>query len=172
MQIIDAEGKLITESLTDYTKRNILGEYATLDEFLQTWQNAKQRYYILEELENKGVPLSELREKFGGDMDLFDLVLHIAYDQKPLKRSDRAESVRRSKFFNEYQGRAREVLEALLDKYESASLKTIEDPSILRLKPIDQFGTPVEIAQLFGGIEHYQTAVNQLEEKIYERAGA
>lgn len=172
VQIIDAEGKLITESLTDYTKRNILGEYATLDEFLQTWQNAKQRYYILEELENKGVPLSELREKFGGDMDLFDLVLHIAYDQKPLKRSDRAESVRRSKFFNEYQGRAREVLEALLDKYESASLKTIEDPSILRLKPIDQFGTPVEIAQLFGGIEHYQTAVNQLEEKIYERAGA
>ncbi len=170
VQIIDSGGKLITESLTDYTKRNILGEYATLDEFLQTWQNAKQRFYILEELENKGIPLHELQQKFGEDMDLFDLVLHIAYDQKPLKRTDRAQSVRRSQFFNAYQGKAREVLEALLDKYESANIKTIEDPSILRLKPIDQFGTPVEIAQIFGGVEEYQEAISELENKLYELA--
>lgn len=172
VQIIDAEGKLITESMTDYTKRNILGEYATLDEFLQNWKNAKQRFHILEELENKGIPLYELQEKFGNDMDLFDLVLHIAYDQKPMKRADRAESVRRSQFFNEYQGKAREVLEALLDKYESENIRTIEDPSILRLKPINQYGTPVEIANLFGGPEPYQTAVSQLEHKLYEKVGA
>lgn len=169
VQMIDSNGKLITESLTDFTKRNILGEYATLDEFLQAWQGAKQRFHILEVLEEKGVPLYELQEKFGDDMDLFDLVLHIAYDQKPLKRHDRAEAVRRSQFFHKYQGKAREVLEALLDKYESANLRTIEDPSILQLEPIDKYGTPVEIAQLFGGTDRYQYAISELENKLYER---
>lgn len=168
VQMIDTNGKLITESLTDFTKRNILGQYATLDEFLQTWQGAKQRFHILETLEEKGVPLYELQEKFGDDMDLFDLVLHIAYDQKPIKRHDRAEAVRRSQFFHKYQGKAREVLEALLDKYESTNLRTIEDPSILELQPIDKYGTPVEIAQMFGGNNRYQDAVAELEDKIYE----
>lgn len=172
VQIHDADGKLITESLTDYTKRNILGEYATLDEFLQTWQGAKQRFHILEALEEKGIPLYELQEQFDDDMDLFDLVLHIAYDRKPLKRHDRAEAVRRSQFFNKYQGNAREVLEALLDKYESANLKTIEDPNLLKLKPIDQYGTPIEITNLFGGITQYQTAVSELENKLYEKVEA
>lgn len=172
VQIIDAEGKLITESLTDYTKRNILGQYATLDEFLQTWKNAKQRYHILEELEEKGVPLFELQEQFDDEMDLFDLVLHIAYDKKPLKRSDRAEAVRRSRFFTKYQGRAREVLEALLDKYESTKLKSIEDPKLLKLNPIDEYGTPLEIAELFGGPDQYETAVSELEDKLYEKVEA
>jgi type I restriction enzyme R subunit len=104
-------------------------------------------------------------------MDLFDLVLHIAYDKKPLKRRDRAEAVRRGKFFNQYQGKVREVLEALLDKYESTNLKTLEDPSLLKLKPINQYGTPYEIATLFGGRDEYQTAVTELENKLYEKAG-
>lgn len=172
VQIIDGDGKLITESLTDYTKRNILGQYATLDEFLQTWQSAKQRYYILEELESKGVPLHELQEQFGDDMDLFDLVLYIAYDQKPLKRHDRAQAVRHSQFFNKYQGKAREVLEALLDKYESANIKSIDDPQILKLKPIDQYGMPIEIINLFGGIYEYVSAVSELENKLYEKVEA
>ncbi|HEX8762872.1 MAG TPA: DEAD/DEAH box helicase family protein [Candidatus Saccharimonadales bacterium] len=172
VQIIDGDGKLITESLTDYTKRNILGQYATLDEFLQTWQSAKQRYYILEELESKGVPLHELQEQFGDDMDLFDLVLHIAYDQKPLKRHDRAQAVRRSQFFNKYQGKTREVLEALLDKYESANIKSIDDPQILKLKPINQYGMPIEIINLFGGIQEYVSAVSELENKLYEKIEA
>lgn len=170
VQIINAEGKLITESLTDYTKRNILGQYATLDEFLQTWQNAKQRFHILEELEEKGVPLYELQEQFDDDMDLFDLVLHIAYDKKPLKRRDRAEAVRRSQFFAKYQGKAREVLEALLNKYESTRLRSIEDPNLLKLKPIDEYGTPLEIAELFGGPNQYEAAVSELEDKLYEVA--
>ncbi len=167
--MIDSNGKLITESLTDYTKRTLLGEYATLDEFLQTWSSAKQKFFIMEELENKGVPLYDLQQQFGEDMDLFDLVLHIAYDKKPLKRTDRAEAVRQSKFFSEYKGQAREVLEALLDKYESTNLKTLEDPSLLKIKPIDQYGTPLEIAGLFGGANQYEAAVSELENKLYER---
>lgn len=169
VQIIDSLGKLITESLTDYTRRSLLGEYATLDEFLQSWGQAKQKFFIMEELENKGVPLYELQQQFGEDMDLFDLVLHIAYDQKPLKRTDRAESVRRSAFFGKYKGMAREVLEALLDKYESTNLKTLEDPSLLRVQPIDKFGTPLEIAELFGGTDQYEGAISDLESKLYEK---
>lgn len=168
VQIHDANGKFITESLTDYTKRTLIGEYATLDEFLQSWTAAKRRYLIMDELENKGVPLFELQQQFGEDIDLFDLVLHIAYDKKPLKRSDRAESVRRSQFLNKYKGKAREVLEGLLSKYESTNLKTIEDPSILKLKPIDQYGTPLQIAEIFGGPDQYELAVSELEDKLYE----
>lgn len=172
VQIIDSNGKLITESLTDYTKRTLLGEYATLDEFLQSWSSAKQKFHIMEELENKGVPLYELQQQFDVEMDLFDLVLHIAYDKKPIKRSDRAETVRRSAFFNTYQGKTREVLEALLDKYESTNLKTLEDPSLLRVQPIDQHGTPLEIAELFGGPDKYESAVSELENKLYEKVEA
>jgi type I restriction enzyme R subunit len=169
VQIIDSNGKLITESLTDYTKRTLLGEYATLDEFLQTWSSAKQKYFIMEELENKGIPLFELQQQFGEDMDLFDLVLHIAYDQKPLKRADRAQAVRRGSFFNNYKGKAREVLEALLDKYETTNLKTLEDPSLLKVQPIDKYGTPIEIAELFGGPDQYEHAVSELEQKLYQK---
>ncbi len=169
VQMIDNNGKLITESLTDYTKRTLLGEYATLDQFLQSWSSAKQKFYIMEELENKGVPLYELQQQFGEDMDLFDLVLHIAYDKKPAKRSDRAQAVRRSSFFAQYKGSAREVLEALLDKYESTNLKTLEDPSLLKVQPIDKYGTPLEIAELFGGPSQYETAVSDLENKLYEK---
>ena len=172
VQIIDSNGKLITESLTDYTKRSLLGEYATLDEFLQSWSGAKQKFYIMEELENKGIPLYELQQQFDDEMDLFDLVLHIAYDKKPIKRTDRAQAVRRGTFFNKYQGKTREVLEALLDKYESTNLKTLEDPSLLKVQPIDQYGTPLEIAELFGGPDQYESAVSELENKLYEEVGA
>jgi len=172
VQIIDSNGKLITESLTDYTKRTLLGEYATLDKFLQSWSGAKQKFYIMEELENKGVPLHELQQQFDDEIDLFDLVLHIAYDKKPIKRKDRAEAVRRGSFFNKYQGKTREVLEALLDKYESTNLKTLEDPSLLKVQPIDQYGTPLEIAELFGGPDQYESAVSDLENKLYEKVEA
>lgn len=168
VQIHDANGKFITESLTDYTKRTLLGEYTTLDDFLQSWSSAKRHYYVMEELESKGVPLAELQQQFGEDIDLFDLVLHVAYDKKPLKRTDRAASVRASQFFGKYQGKAREVLESLLEKYESSNLRTIEDPSILKLDPIDQYGTPLQIADLFGGPDQYEQAVSELGNKLYE----
>jgi len=168
VQIIDSNGKLITESLTDYTRKNILGEYATLDEFLQKWSTAKQKYYILDEMVEKGIPIYELGEQFGEDVDMFDVIMHIAYGKKSLGRKTRAEKARQSKFLNEYQGKAREVLEALINKYESTNLRAIEESEILKVQPLSSFGTPIEIANIFGGIEAYQTAVNKLEQQIYE----
>lgn len=168
VRIMGADGKLITESLTDYTRKNILGEYATLDEFLQKWSAAKQKYYILDEMENKGIPIYALSEQFGEDADMFDVITSIAYGQKPLGRKTRAEKVRDSQFLNKYQGKAREVLEALIDKYESTNLRAIEEKEVLKVQPLSNFGTPIEIANAFGGIDAYETAVNELEQALYE----
>jgi type I restriction enzyme R subunit len=170
VRIMGADGKLITESLTDYTRKNILGEYATLDEFLQTWSSAKQKYYILDEMAAKGIPIYELADRFGDDADMFDVVMSIAYGQKPIGRKTRAEKVRQSRFLNEYQGKAREVLEALVDKYESTSLKAIEEREILKVQPLHSIGTPIEIANLFGGIQGYEEVVEKLTSELYETA--
>lgn len=170
VRIMGADGKLMTESLTDYTRKNILDEYATLDRFLQTWSQAKQKYYILDEMENKGIPIYALSEQFGEDADMFDVITSIAYGQKPLGRKSRAEKVRASQFLNAYQGKARQVLEALIDKYESTSLKAIEEKEILKIQPLSDFGTPIEIANAFGGIDGYETAINGLEQELYEEA--
>lgn len=168
IRIMGSDGKLITENLTDYTRKNILGEYATLDEFLQKWSAAKQKYYILDEMAEKGIPIYELSEKFGDDVDMFDVVLNIAYGQKPLGRKTRAEKVRTSKFLNKYQGKAREVLEALIDKYETTNLRAIEEKEVLKVQPISSYGTPIEIANAFGGIDQYESAITELEQALYE----
>lgn len=168
VRIMGTDGKLITESLTDYTRKNILGEYATLNDFLQKWSQAKQKYYILDEMENKGIPIYALSEQFGDDVDMFDVVTSIAYGQKSLGRKTRAEKVRASQFLNKYQGKAREVLEALIDKYETTNLRAIEEKEILKVQPLSNFGTPMEIASVFGGIDAYENAVTELEKAIYE----
>jgi type I restriction enzyme R subunit len=168
VRIMGADGKLITESLTDYTRKNILGEYATLDEFLQKWSRAKQKYYILDEMENKGIPVYALSEQFGEDADMFDVIMSIVYGQKPLGRKTRAEKVRASQFLSNYQGKAREVLEALIDKYESTNLRAIEEKEVLKVQPLSGFGTPMEIANAFGGIDGYESAVTELERALYE----
>lgn len=168
IRIMGADGKLITESLTDYTRKNILGQYATLDEFLQKWSQAKQKYFILDEMADKGIPIYELSEKYGDDADMFDVVMSIAYGQKPLGRKTRAEKVRTSRFLNQYQGKAREVLEALIDKYESTNLRAIEEKEVLKVQPLSNLGTPIEIANVFGGIDAYETAVSELGKALYE----
>lgn len=170
IRIMDSDGKLITESLTDYTRKNILGEYATLDDFLQKWSQAKQKYFILDEMAEKGIPIYALSEQFGEDADMFDVVTSIAYGQKPLGRKSRAEKVRSSQFLNKYQGKAREVLEALIDKYESTNLRAIEEKEVLKVQPLSSFGTPIEIANAFGGINQYETAITELERALYEEA--
>lgn len=168
VRIMGADGKLITESLTDYTRKNILGEYATLDDFLQSWSAAKQKYFILDEMDNKGIPIYALSEQFGEDADMFDVITSIAYGQKPLGRKTRAEKVRASQFLNKYQGKAREVLEALIDKYESTNLRAIEEKEVLKVQPLSSFGTPIEIANVFGGIDEYEAAVTALGHALYE----
>lgn len=172
VQFIDSNGKLITESLTDFTKRNILGEYATLNDFLNAWNKADRRTAIIDEIVDRGVPLEDLREQVGYDVDLFDLVLHIAYDKKPIKRRDRVEAVRRSSYLNEYQGKAREVVEALLDKYADTGINSVEDIEVLKVDPFRQYGAPLEIVDWFGGADKYREAVSDLEKHIYEEVEA
>jgi type I restriction enzyme R subunit len=170
VRIMGTDGKLITENLTDYTRKNILGEYATLNDFLQTWTHAKQKYYILDEMEEKGIPVHSLGEQFGEDADMFDVIVSIAYGQKPLDRKTRAEKVRTNNFLNKYKGKAREVLDALIDKYETTNLRAIEETDILKVQPLSNFGTPMEIANAFGGIDKYELAVTELGQAIYEEA--
>lgn len=167
VRIMGPDGKLITESLTDYTKRNILGQYKTLDDFLKIWSTAKRKYYILQEMEKKGIPIAELDNLYGADTDLFDVVVSLAYGEKPLGRKTRAEKLRHSQFLNQYQGKARTVLEALIDKYESTSLKAIEDNDVLRINPLNTYGTSIEIANLFGGINGYQQTLDKLTDALY-----
>ncbi len=139
--------------------------------FLQKWSSADQKEAILSELEERGVLFAELADQVGKDFDPFDLVCHVAFDQPPLTRRERAENVRKRNYFTKYGDQARAVLEALLEKYADEGIETIEDPSVLKVQPIDKFGTPVEIIRLFGGAEAYQTAVKELESALYAKVG-
>ena len=171
VQYYGADGRLITESLTDYTRKKVHAEYATLDDFLQKWSSADQKEAILAELEEQGVLFAELAEQVGKDFDPFDLVCHVAFDQPPLTRRERAESVKKRDYFAKYGDQARAVLEALLEKYADEGIETIESLNILKVQPLDKFGTPVEIVRLFGGADKYQTAIKELESALYAKVG-
>lgn len=163
-------GKLITESLKDYTRKTLRKSYAVLDDFLTVWNDAERKQVILQELAAKGVFLDELAEQVGRQYDPFDLVCHIAFDQPPLTRRERADGVKKRNVFGRYGGKARAVLEALLDKYADAGITTVESMDILKVDPLATFGTPVEIITLFGGKEGYLAAVRELEYALYQRA--
>lgn len=167
-QYLGADGKLITESLKDYTKRKILQEYSSLDDFINNWDKHKKKYFILEELSQQGVMLSELQKDIGQDLDPFDLILHVAFGKKKLMtRKERANHVRKKNYFDKYSAKAREVLEALLDKYADEGLQHLEDINILSVQPFSQYGSPVEIIHEFGGRNQYLQAVESLEKEIY-----
>ena len=163
MQYLDADGKLITESLKDYTRKTVRKAYASLDAFLNAWNDADRKQAIIEELASQGVFLDELAEQVGRDFDAFDLICHVAFDQPPLTRRERAEKVRKRNVFAKYGDKARAVLEALLDKYADAGLTSVESLEILKVDPLTTFGTPVEIVNLFGGKQHYLAAIHELE---------
>lgn len=165
---LDVNGKEVTESLTDFTRRNILGEYATLDSFLSAWNAAQRRSEVYKQMEAKGIPLFELLDQLGTDMDFFDIILHVAYDRKQIKRKDRVEGVKRSNYLSKYQGKARQVLETLLDLYAETGLETIELTETLKLPQLSSYGRPTEIVSYFGDITRYRQAVREIEDKIYE----
>jgi type I restriction enzyme R subunit len=167
VQYFDAHGKLITESLKDYTRKAIGREFESLDEFLRKWSGAEKKQAVVEELENAGIFLDALSEEIGRDLDPFDIVCHIAWDRPPLTRRERAENVRKKDYFARYGGTARRVLDALLDKYADEGIGHIEETRILTINPFTEFGTPVEIIKTFGGIEKYEEAVRELERAIY-----
>ncbi|OEJ13449.1 restriction endonuclease subunit R [Brachyspira hampsonii] len=170
VQYFNSEGKLITESLTDYTKKNILGEYATLDSFINDWNSDKRKSVILEELSKRGVFLEALREyeHIDENIDDFDLICHLAYDKKPLTKSERINNVKKRGYLNRYEGAAREVIDALLEKYMDNSINDITDKSILLNSPFSKFGSASKIFNLFGGKENYNNAVKSLQKEIYK----
>jgi len=170
VQYLDASGKLITESLKDYSRRTVRSAYASLDDFLTVWRDAERKQVILEELAAKGVFLDELAEQVGRDYDAFDLVCHIAFDAPPLTRRERAAQVKKRNVFGKYGAEARAVLDALLQKYADSGLKSVESLEILKVDPLTAHGTPMEIVKLFGGRDGYLTAIQELESALYNPA--
>jgi len=167
VQYYGKDGKLITESLKDYTRNTVRKEYASLDSFLTLWRKSDRKNLILQELEGHGLLLDALAEQVGRDYDPFDLICHVAYDKPPLSRRERAEAVRKRNYFAKFGDKARAVLIALLDKYADEGIENIENMDVLRVQPLNQFGTPLEIISLFGGKEKYLAALRGLETQIY-----
>lgn len=170
VQYLDADGKLITESLKDYTRKTVRKAYISLDAFLNAWTDADRKQVIVDELSSRGVFLEELAEQVGLGFDAFDLICHVAFDQPPLTRRERADKVRKRNVFAKYGEKTRAVLEALLDKYADGGIRSVESLEILKVDPLTYFGTPVEIVQLFGGRSNYLAAIRELETALYQKA--
>ena len=174
VSVYDANGKLLRqESIIDYTKENILGAYASLDNFIRKWSAEEKKEKIRGLLREQGIDLETLKEDQGmSDVDDFDFICHVAFDKKPLTRKERAENVKKRDFLNKYSGVAREVLEALLDKYMNTGIYEIEKTEILKLVPFMRMGKPQKIASYFGGKDGYLKAVKELENAIYDGGAA
>ena len=174
VSVYDANGKLLRqESIIDYTKENILGAYASLDNFIRKWSAEEKKEKIRGLLREQGIDLETLKEDQGmSDVDDFDFICHVAFDKKPLTRKERAENVKKRDFLNKYSGAAREVLEALLDKYMNTGIYEIEKTEILKLDPFMKMGKPQKIASYFGGKDGYLKAVKELENAIYDGGAA
>ena len=167
VQYYGTDGKLITESLTDYTKHTVMRECSTLGSFLQLWSSSEKKQEVIRGLEEQGVFFDELERKVGKDYDAFDLICHIVYDQPALTRKERAENVRKRGYFTEYGEAARKVLDALLEKYAESGIETVEDITVLKLNPLNGLGSPKELIGAFGGRQQYLDAVRRLEGQLY-----
>lgn len=169
VSVYDTNGKLLRqESIVDYTKENILGEYASLDNFIRKWSAQEKKEQIRDLLHERGIDLELLKsDQNMTDVDDFDFICHVAFDKKPLTRKERANNVKKRDFFSKYSGVAREVLEALLDKYMNTGIYEIEKTEILKLDPFLKLGKPAKIAGYFGGRQGYLKAVQELEQAIY-----
>lgn len=172
VSVYDVDGKLLRqESIVDYTKSNILGQYASLENFVLRWTAEEKKAAIRELLNRQGIDLEQMKaEQAMSDVDDFDFICHVAFDQKPLTRRERANNVKKRDFLSRYSGAAREVLEALLEKYMNTGIYEIEKTEILQIDPFKKFGKPAKIASYFGGKAGYLRAVKELEEELY-RAG-
>ena len=168
--VYDAQGKLLRqESIIDYTKSNILGKYASLDNFIRTWTSEKKKEVIKNLLIEQGIDLEQMKEEQSmTDVDDFDFICHVAFDRKPLTRKERANNVKKRDFLSKYSGAARDVLEALIEKYMNTGIYEIEKTEILQLDPFKRYGKPSKIASFFGGKEGYLKAVRELEEELYK----
>ncbi len=170
IEYLGPDGTLITESYRDFTRKQIQTEFASLDDFLQRWNSAKKKQAIIDLLEEYGIVLDNLAAEIGKDYGDFDLICHIAYDQPPLTRKERANNVKKRNYFTKYGEQARAVLNALLEKYADEGISTMESAKVLKLKPFSDMGTPVEIInKVFGGKDQYETAIQELEQELFKQ---
>ena len=168
--IFDHDGKLMTKSLKEHTHDIVGKEYQSLDDFLNRWNTADRKAALIAELEEHGLLVSELQNAVDKDLDLFDMICHLAYDQLPLTRKERVQNVKKRNIFTQYGDQARRILETLLDKYADEGIDNIESINILKIKPFDALGSPTEILHYFGGKENYLRALKELENEIYRTA--
>ena len=170
VQYLDEKGKLVTESLRDFTKRALRKRFASLDDFLSRWEGTRRKQAIIEELQAEGLDLAIITAELGKDLDPFDLICHVAFDAKPLTRRERAENVRKRDVFGKYGDQARAVLDALLAKYADEGVLNLDDANVLRIAPFTELGTPVQLIKAFGGRKGFVTAVHDLQSALYREA--
>ena len=167
VEYLDEDGKLVTESLRDFTRKALRRRFASLDDFLRRWNAAERKQAIIEEMAAEGLPMTVLVEELGKNLDPFDLICHVAFDARPLTRRERAENVKKRDAFTKYGQQARAVLDALLDKYADEGLLNLDDANVLRIPPIDRLGTPLELVRAFGGRPGFERAVHDLQSALY-----
>jgi type I restriction enzyme R subunit len=167
VQYLNAQGKLITESLRDYTRINVMRQFDSLDKFLQAWNDTDRKAALIEELEAEGVFFDALADEVGKEFDPFDLVLYVAYGMPPLTRRERANRVKKRNVFTKYGETARSVIDALIDKYADEGVRTIESTEVLRVPPLNSLGLPIELIRSFGGRDQYNSALQKLEQELY-----
>ena len=170
IEYLGEDGKLITESYKDFTKKQVKKEFASLDDFLKKWDDADKKQAIIDSLDEYGVRLENLAELVGKDYGDFDLICHIAFDQPPLTRKERANNVKKRDYFTKYGEQARAVINGLLEMYADKGIQSIEDAKVLKLKPFSDIGTPLEIIKnIFGGKQNYEKAVQELEDELFKQ---
>ena len=168
VEYLDEKGRLVTESLKDFTKKALKKRFASLDDFLKRWKSAERKQAIIEELENEGLSLEPLADEVGKDLDPFDLICHVVFDHPALTRRERADNVRKRDVFTKYGPQARAVLEALLQKYQDQGVIDLGDPRILQIPPLDTMGTPMQLIKEFGTRADFMFAVNELQSALYQ----
>ena len=170
VEYLDENGKLVTESLRDFTKTALKKRFASLDDFLKRWKSAERKKAIIEELAAEGLPLDVIADELGKDLDPFDLICHVAFDAKPLTRRERAENVKKRDVFTKFGGQAHAVLDALLAKYADEGVLDLDDLNVLRIPPLSGLGTPVQLIKAFGGRGNFERVVHDLQTALYSEA--
>jgi type I restriction enzyme R subunit len=168
VEYLDENGKLVTESLRDFTKAALKKRFASLDDFLKRWKAAERKQAIVEELEAEGLPLDPIAEELGKDLDPFDLICHVAFDKKPLTRRERAENVKKRDAFTKYGPEARAVLDALLAKYADEGVLNLDDANVLKIAPFNTMGSVVQLIKTFGDRKGFERAVHELQSALYQ----
>ncbi len=167
VEYLDENGRLVTESLRDFTKQALRQRFASLDDFLRRWNEADRKQAVVDELTEQGLPLERINQEIDRDLDPFDLVCHIAFDAKPLTRRERADNVRKQDIFNRYSEQARIVLDALLNKYADEGVLNLDDARVLKIPPLNTLGTPKQLVDAFGGKTGFESAVHEMQSALY-----